>query len=382
MDILLVAPQPFFTVRGTPLAVRELALTFVSLGHTVDVLTYHLGSDIAAPGLRIYRTRLFSRRIRAIPPGFSIGKLLLDLILVPKAIRLILTRRYDVVHCVEESALFLFPVRWLSRALFVYDMDSDIPAQMTESGHLKNLVEHRVARIIERAALARSDAVVTICPVFTDRVRGLFPGKAVFQIEDVSVTEEPAPPAPPPGPRTILYTGNFEEYQGVELLLNAFMRIRDTHPDARLVIVGGEEDEVRALAGRYADPRIVFAGKKPPSEIPGAMSGASILASPRACGENTPYKIYSYLAAGKPILATDIVSHSQVLTDGVHALLMPPTEAGIAEGLRRLLDDPAMASALGRNARKLFEERYSRARYREKVAALADYLEAKSNRTR
>lgn len=359
------------------MAVRELAAAYGALGHHVDILTYHLGEDVPATGVRIVRTKLFSRLIRYVRPGYSLNKIVLDCALFPKALLRIVTRRYDVVHCVEESAYVIPWFRWIKRFLFVLDMDSDIRSQLEYSGRVANRRVLALVKAMEGFAISRADAVVTIGPLFTDAVRARFPGKPVFQIEDVSVDDDiPAATGHAEG-RTVLYTGNFESYQGVDMLLDGFMKIRDSRPDARLLIVGGEEEEVRALRERYDDPRIVFAGKKPVREMSRHLAEADILVSPRASGENTPYKIYSYLAAGKPILATRIVSHTQILHDGEDAMLVEPTAEGIAGGLNALLGDAGLAEKIGAGGRKLFEARYSRERYREKVMALVNFLEGR-----
>lgn len=374
MHILIIAPEPFFAVRGTPLAVRELATAFLEFGHRVDILTYHLGEEVNAPGLRVYRNKWFSRRPTKVKPGYSLNKLCLDAVLFPKALRLILKNRYDVVHCIEESAYFICWFKWLRPFLFFFDMDSDIPQQLIDAGIIKRRWTVKLARMFERIAINAADGVVTICPLFTRRVTALFPGKRVFQIEDLSATGE-CQSMDRPDNRTILYTGNFQDYQGVDILIEGFIKIKDRWPDMQLLLVGGEVGEIRALRERYPGDRITFAGKIPISELPRFIAMARILVSPRRCGENTPFKLYTYLASGKPLLATDVPSHSQIVADGKEALLVEPTAEGIAAGLARLLSDEAYARRIGTNARKLFEARYSRKGYMEKVGRLLAYME-------
>lgn len=377
MRILIIAPQPFFSIRGTPLAIRELVNVFLRLGHTVDILTFHLGEDIDIPGLRIYRNKIFSNYIKLIPPGFSFGKLVLDIALLPKSLFLILKNRYDVVHCVEESGYFISLFKWLRHFLLVYDMDSDIPKQLLESGKIRNWFILRLAKEIERFTIHCADAVVTMCPVFTDKVKRPFPDKPVFQIEDVSVGDEIEGTQMLKDKKVILYTGNFEKYQGVELLMEGFRKIEKDWPDMQLVLVGGEEEEVTDFKKRYDNGKIVFMGKRPLQEMPGFIGMASILVSPRIKGENTPFKIYSYLAGAKPILATDIISHTQILTNEKNALLVEPTIDGIANGLMRLLKDNDLANRISDGARRLFEQNYTNASYERKVKDYINFLEEK-----
>ena len=100
-----------------------------------------------------------------------------------------------------------------------------------------------------------------------------------------------------------------------------------------------------------------------------------MLVSPRSEGTNTPLKIYSYLAAGKAILATDMETHRQVL-DQETALLVPPTAQGLAGGIRDLLTDRSRRDGLARGARQRVEEKYSYRSYLDKTRGVYEYLES------
>jgi glycosyltransferase involved in cell wall biosynthesis len=110
-------------------------------------------------------------------------------------------------------------------------------------------------------------------------------------------------------------------------------------------------------------------------ELGGYLAQADILVSPRTLGENTPMKIYSYLASGRSILATDIGSHTQAL-DASCAVLVPPDPTCLAAGLRRLAGDPQLRGRLGRAGAARAAERYSRDAYREKLRAAYALLAA------
>jgi glycosyltransferase involved in cell wall biosynthesis len=83
-------------------------------------------------------------------------------------------------------------------------------------------------------------------------------------------------------------------------------------------------------------------------------------------GTNTPLKIYSYLQSGKPIVATDLYTHTQVLNQDV-AVLVVPSAAGLAEGIISVLDNSLLAANMGSQARKFFEANYSMERYINKT---------------
>src|ERR1700704_6965269 len=115
MRILLVAPQPFYQERGTPIAIRMLVETLCGQGHAVDLLTYHEGMDVTIEGLRILRTAALPG-VRNIPIGISWQKLICDFLLCGKLLALGLTHRYDVIHAVEESVFPALLLRPFARA--------------------------------------------------------------------------------------------------------------------------------------------------------------------------------------------------------------------------------------------------------------------------
>jgi glycosyltransferase involved in cell wall biosynthesis len=135
--------------------------------------------------------------------------------------------------------------------------------------------------------------------------------------------------------------------------------------------VGGEPAEIERLRERAQRlgslERCCFAGKRSPTELPAFLALANVLASPRVKGENTPFKVYTYLASGKPIVATRIATHTQLLDDAT-AFLVEPTPTAFAAGLRQALEQPQEAAARAERGYALVDRDYSVARYREKIA--------------
>jgi glycosyltransferase involved in cell wall biosynthesis len=101
-----------------------------------------------------------------------------------------------------------------------------------------------------------------------------------------------------------------------------------------------------------------FTGTRSPEEIPRAIQLSHVLVSPRTSGTNTPLKLYAYLQSGKPIVATNLYTNTQVLQPDV-AVLVDPNPDALARGICAVLEDPILASRLGARARELFENCYS-----------------------
>jgi glycosyltransferase involved in cell wall biosynthesis len=103
---------------------------------------------------------------------------------------------------------------------------------------------------------------------------------------------------------------------------------------------------------------VIFAGQRPAEEIPALLDAADVLVSPRRTGTNTPLKIYQYIRAGRPIVATRLLTHTQVLNDEV-AILTSATPEAFATGVLDAISNPVRARKLGRRARELADTKYS-----------------------
>jgi len=290
--------------------------------------------------------------------------------------------RYDAIHSHEEMGLVgVWLARWLGIP-HLYDMHSSLPQQLSNFKYSRSGVLHRVFSWAEGRMVHGSQSVITICQELQDTVTGMGAGQRSMLIENVmggDVDEAPSRPAAdirttwgiPADAPLALYTGTFEAYQGVDLLIEAAGILARTRPRARVLVVGGEPQQVDRARGlareRGAADVMVFTGQQPAREIPSFVQACDALVSPRIRGTNTPLKIYSYLRSGKPILATDLLTHTQVLTPDIAALVAPdPTE--FAEALASLLDDPAARAALAARARAVADEKYSRESYLRRTA--------------
>lgn len=378
--VLLVAPQPFFEPRGTPMNVLQMARTLGAAGHDVHLATFGVGQPVEIPGVTIHRA-LRLPGVSTVPIGFSGRKLAMDALLALLVQRLLLTGRWDVAHAVEESVFFTLPLARLRGIPVIYDMDSSISHQLAYSGAVRGRAALGLVRSMERAALRGSALALTVCRALTDAARELVPGVPVAQIEDAPLDDalRDADPAAVRllrerhglGERTVaVYTGNLERYQGIDLLLAAWPGALRQAPDACLLLVGGEPAHVehyREVARRLGVERsVVFAGKQPSTTMPEYMGLADVLVSPRTEGSNTPLKLYSYMHAGRPIVCTDLETHRQVLDERT-AVLARPDAGDFGAALGAVLARPDAFAGRGRLARETVEREYSLPVFRRKL---------------
>jgi glycosyltransferase involved in cell wall biosynthesis len=387
MRILTIAPQPFFQPRGTPFSELYRARALTELGHEVDMVTYPIGEDVALPGLRILRAPRLPG-IRRVRIGPSLAKIPLDAMVFLSSLKRLLTNRYDFLDCHEEAGLMGAILGRLFSVPVVYDMHSSLPEQLSNFQYSRNRALRALFDWAERITVKGSDAVIVVCPYLKEVVSGIDREKPCFLIENSPLAESGAEVTKEEALRirrelgledkiVVHYSGTFEAYQGLPLLYEAFRIAAERAPSLRLLMVGGTKAQVeeakREVEGYGLRDRVIFTGQRPPSEMPRYLATSDLLVSPRSLGRNTPLKIYSYLRAGKPIVATRLLTHTQVLDDE-SAVLTEPTAEAFGAAIEALASDGRRREELGSSARRLSEERYSYARYLERTREVLDFV--------
>lgn len=392
MRFLVVAPQPFFTPRGTPFSVYYRTLILSELGAKVDLVTYGEGKDPDIPNVRIFRGPRFAW-LGHVRTGPSMLKFFLDIFVAARTIWLLIRNRYDVVHAHEEAVFFCRFLKPLFRFRLIYDMHSSLTQQLTNFDFTESRVVHFIFDKLEVSSINAADAVITICPDLEDYVSKIIKNPERHFLIENSIYEpvrlkdvEQSTGAPPPSSRSaqlpagrfcFVYAGTLEPYQGIDLLIRAFSKVVPQQPDAFLLVAGGNPSQVesyRKMASEEGlDDHCLFTGTVPQQVAHHYMESADVMLSPRTEGTNTPLKVYQQLASGIPLVATNIYSHTQVLDDDV-AFLADPEPEDFAGAMVDAMTDKEGARARADNAIRLYEEKYSRQSYVRKLSALLDSL--------
>ena len=393
MKVLFLAPQPCYIDRGTPIAVDLTLATLSDAGYEIDLLTFAGGEDRNYPGVRTFRVgRWFSRKpTRA---GLSGKKLWLDMLMLVQAIRLALSNRYTLVHAVEESSFIALILHGLFRIPFVSDMDSRLTTQLTDRFRWLKPFDKLLWKI-ESLPTRFASGVVAMCDSLKHEVLKVRAGN-VFVVKDVSLLDYygnselslPSELADIRGKHQhlLMYIGNLESYQGINLMLSAFALLRnhteksyteqratETKAGTALVIVGGDNERIshyrsqaRALGIEH---QCYFLGPQPVGMLHDLMQQADVMLSPRTQGTNTPLKLYSYLDSGVPVLATNLQTHTQVVDEG-QAMLCEPNPEAMANAMGTLLDSKQIAEQIATNAKALVEEHHSLEVFRREMLAV------------
>ena len=376
MKILVLAPHPFFQNRGTPIAVKMLLETLSSSGHQIKVLTYPEGEDVKIKSCSILRLRQLSW-VKGVNPGFSWKKLVYDWFMFLFLRKLLQKERFDLIHAVEESA---FIAAWFGKKHkipFIYDMDSSIPHQLSEKFFfIRPLMPF--LQFFEKMAVTRAVGILPVCKAIEDVVRGYDADILCHRLEDISLLPPEEGKSLPE--HTILnldknnihsmYVGNLEKYQGIDLLLNAFVLACNKVDRARLIIIGGSDEDIANYRKKSDDlgigTKVLFVGRRPVTDLHHYLRQADILVSPRSSGFNTPMKIYSYLDSNRAVLATAMSTHTQVLDDKI-AYLVKPTDSAMAAGLIALMENDSLRKKLAAEAKNRVQKEYTQAAFERKL---------------
>jgi PEP-CTERM/exosortase A-associated glycosyltransferase len=278
--------------------------------------------------------------------------------------------KVDLIHA-HSPLLNGLPALWVAWRLgvpLVYEArafweDAAVDHGTFAEGSLK----YRVSRALETFLFKHTDGTVTICEAMRREL-----GERGVPIEHVSVVPngvnlaEFAPAERSNALASSLglnggpvfgFVGSFYHYEGLRFLVENFSKIREQIPNARLILVGGGEDEVALKAMAGTSDGILFTGRVPHSDIGEYYSLVDVFVCPRLrmrlTDLVTPLKPLESMAMGKAVLASDVGGHKELIEDGKTGILFAAEDVEdlVAQSVR-LANDPALRTKLGEAGRQ------------------------------
>src|SRR5688572_8189213 len=228
-----------------------------------------------------------------------------------------------------------------------------------------------------------AEGYVTITQGLADRLRTRFGTRDRLAVipDGTRVSGPPPDVLPARADPSVGYAGHLYPWKGVDILLESLARL----PHARGLIVGGHDREpdlqrLKDAAGKMGiAARVTFTGPVAPSEVPQLLRKADVLALPNPASAistfyTSPLKLFEYMAAGRPIVASDLPAIREVLRHEENALLVEPATPGaIAAAVERLVEDPVLAARLAGAAHARAAD-FTWARRAERLEALFDQV--------
>jgi phosphatidylinositol alpha-mannosyltransferase len=367
MRIALVSPYSWTYSGGVNRHVEALAEQYLRRGDHVRVL-----APWDPPGAVTRRLHRSQPELREAPDylvplgrtvGFGANGAVSNLSAFPEgpiALRRELrSGRYDVVHVHEPLA----PMVGWDATVF-----RGTPVVGTFHAYSTKAFPNQVATLLgARRRFNQLSARIAVSQAAAWTGRRWFGGEYTIVPNGVDIEAAPQGPKPPSDELRLLFVGRAEERKGMPVLLAAFEALVE-HVPSRLTVVGADPEEI---SRRVADPELMshidVLGKVSDSVLWRQLGEADVLCAPSLTGESFGMVLIEAMAAGTPVLASKIAGYSDVVTNGVDGILVPPADPqALAEELQLLAHEPERLVAMGEAGRRS-AERYAWPRIAEEV---------------
>jgi alpha-maltose-1-phosphate synthase len=370
---------PVFGTKGSSVHVQEIVRAWRGAGADVTVYCARRGTGCPAD--------LADLDVVEVPPKSATAGAAREQAIEDAALALVdevLHRGCGLVY--ERYSLF-------SPALSVLAPVLDIPSVLEvnaplieEQQRYRELLDIRKAETVLRRNAGTADVVACVSEPVVRWVRERVPAARTVLVPNGVNVRRITPRRPGrrnPNLLTVVFVGTLKPWHGVPGLLHGVALANAQTPDPmhrwRVLVIGdgpGRGDLERLAAALRVEAE--FTGAVTPDAVPGLLDAADAAAAPypaEAAGQNdyfSPLKVYEYMAAALPIIASAVGQIPSILESGRTGILVPPGEpAAVAEALTRLAADPALRERLGSSARADAVQRYS---WDGVLARIARYL--------
>ncbi len=349
MRVGLVTPYDHAHPGGVREHIRHLDLHLRKRGHEVWVLA---PSSDGSDGLESNVIRV-SGMVVPVPISGSIARITMSPGAYRRVKHILKAHQFDVVH-IHEPLTPVLPLAVLrhSRAVNVG----------TFHAYRESSPAYQYAKPILEPFFDRLDCRIAVSPDARDMVARYFPAEYTIVPNGIEFDRFGSSEVQPherysDGRPCVLFVGRLEERKGFEYLLRAFPRVLEAVPRARLLVVGAYDKDDKKKFVRYARRHglsgVRFIGWVPDEELARYYRCADVFCAPSLGFESFGIVLLEAMAAGVPIVASDIAGYRSVVTDGQEGCLVPPgDESALASALVELLSSPERREAMGRAGHK------------------------------
>ena len=352
MKIALVSPYDFYWPGGVTAHISHLANNFRFLGHDVKILAPSNDQNENKENFDLIRLG----RPVPVPSGASIARVSLSFWLIPKLKKILNENKFDVVH-VHEPLAPLIPISTLmySQTLTIGTFHAFHDTNWRYIG----------SNLLLKKPFSKLDGLIAVSESAKKQVEKFFPGK--YKIIANGIDKERFSKAQPfekfnDNKINILFVGRLEKRKGLKYLLQAFADLRWIFPNKlRLIVVGpGKIDSLchQILSERDMRKDVIFVGTVKEEDLPRYYKSSHIYCSPAIGKESFGIVLLEAMAAGLPIVASNIEGYSNVVTHGQEGLLFPTKDIkSLTDALILLIRNPLLRDTLSERG-NIMVERY------------------------
>ncbi len=376
--VLMIAPTPFFSDRGTHIRILEEALALERRGFTVTIVTYHIGQNLPEPLAekvevrRILRLLFWYKKLEAGPDW---QKIILDLMLIRKVFFLARTKRPDILHGhLHEGVLIGWIVQkvlfWRGMRL-VADFHGSLTKEMVSHAYLRTGLLRRLFEWVESVVDDLGDIAVTSSWKNTKEIAAIRKKNEPITVPDGVGTDEAESidfPRPalrrkygiPEDSLVVTYTGALVANKGIQHFLSAIPLILAGDPRAHIVIAGFPWNEVAAyFEGKPWMDRVTPITPLPYFSLREILAMSDVGIDPKEEGVGQASgKMLQYMGAGLPVVCFDTENNREYLSDGGEYARVV-SSVGLSDATLRLLRDPELRRRKGEANRVRAAERFS-----------------------
>ncbi|HET9368269.1 MAG TPA: glycosyltransferase family 4 protein [Candidatus Udaeobacter sp.] len=391
-SIAMVAACPFPANHGTPAAIKEMSEELARRGHSIRVVTYPLRDDIPVAGIEIDRVGHVGWN-REINVGPSYQRLGFDAMLAIKLFQIVRRHEVDVIHAHNYEAMLIGGVVGrLTGVPVIYNAINTMVDELPSYNFVRpRVLATGLAKLLDYVVPRMADKIIADTEELRSFIldRGIKPERVItihsgvrpemFQGGDGARVRERFAIDDSP---LILYTGTFDEFQGLDYLMAAFRIVHEHKPTARLLLLSSTV--TRAHRAKYATmarelgfvSRFIIASSTL-DELPDFLAAADVAVVPRPNSPGIPTKLLNYMAAGNAIVS--FRRSATILQHGVTAFLVEPvTAASFAEGILTVLDQPSLAQKMRANVKSFVLGRFDWPSIATKLEAVYGQVSRKS----
>jgi len=344
--VLLSCPYAWDLPGGVQMHVRQLARALEARRHEVLVVAPARSVATAPPPVRIV-----GRAVR-VAWGGTVAPICFSRRSFHRIRRLAEVFEPDVVHVHE-------PLAPSTSMLTTFAATAPVVATFHAFAERSRLMELTAPAL--RAVYRRIAAPLAVSNAAAEFLGRAIPGEVEIVPNGTDVERFAHPRAPAtalPAGRRILWTNRLDPQKGFPVAVRAFARLADDLEDVVLIVAGeGRDRDALELLGERDRARVVMLGTVPNDDLPTYHAAADVFVSPAVGQESFGIVLVEAMAAGLPVIASDIPGYREVVRDGVDGILVPPHDANaLATAIRRVLEDPALASVLSRAGRERARE--------------------------
>lgn len=350
VKIAMVSPYDFTWPGGVTAHVSQLAHELKLSGHTVQILAPH------SPARESSDLDAFVPLGRSVPvpSGASIARVSLSWWLYRRVRDLLERESFDIIHLHEPLAPVL--------PLCVLEYSNTVNIGTFHAYHHRQHL-YRFSQPIVKRWHQRLHGGIAVSPAAHKYVHNFFPRDYRIIPNGIDVEHFAANAQPWPqyqdGKTNLLFVGRLEKRKGLKYLLAAYSRLKWEYPNLRLIVVGPgnlDPESHQILSARNpADVELV--GGVSYQDLPRYYASADLFCSPATGQESFGIVLLEAMAAGKPIVASDIEGYAGILRHGEQGLLFPRKDPdALADALASLINDPARAARMGAAGRRSVEQ--------------------------